>query len=216
MNLREHAKTIPSMGGRQIGDILQKSVMRLPADSVVIEVGTWMGAGTAQVAMALLDLKRENKIYTYDRFVVSSRQPEKAAREGLVLKDGEDSYNVVKKLLEPFPNITIVKAELTDGFQYEFNQPIGLYIDDACKSVKKFLPAMKAFSPYFIPDETVLILMDFYLWKKSGKSAHKYQSDFIKKHKDCFSFLEKIETTYQPEEGREFGAMFLYKGGLKL
>lgn len=208
--LEKHIEKIPSMGGRQIGHHIEEAVSKLKPDENIIELGTWLGAGTAQIAMALKKQGKNNKIFTHDRFLVSSRQPLKAGREGVKLVDGQDSFPVARAFLEPFPNIRIIKSEIKNVI-YNHGK-IGLYIDDACKQKERFKSAMRIFSPYFIPNKTILIMMDFYLFKNTRSESHKYQYKFMKKRPDKFERIKKIETTYQDEK-QEFGAIFLYKGG---
>jgi hypothetical protein len=44
---------IPSMGGRQIGPFLQRAAADVPGEMAIVEVGTWLGAATAELARGL-------------------------------------------------------------------------------------------------------------------------------------------------------------------
>lgn len=211
--LAKYAESIPSMGGRQIREYLFKYVKDVKEGRAIVELGTWLGAGTAQIALALLYFNKDNPVYSYDKFVVSGRQPMKAGREGWIIQKGDDVYDKVKKALEPFRcNITLVKGKIQElGYKKE---KIGLYVDDAVKQEKRFIKTLKIFEPYFVPGETVCIFMDYYLWEKSGDAKYKFQYKYMNENKDKFELIEdKIDSTYIPEEGKDEGAVFLYKGG---
>jgi len=210
MNLEEYAKSIPSMGGTQIGKYIREYVKQVPENTSIVELGTWMGAGTAQIALGLIEAGKDNHIYTYDRFIVSGRQPIKASWSGVELIDKEDSYLVAKEFLSKFPvNISIIKKEIRDS-EYH-GGPIGLYIDDACKQEKNFEATQRIFWRHFIPNVTVCIFMDYYLFEKTGSENHKIQYNYMHNHPNQFKLIkDRIEETYQ--DGEEYGAIFLYLG----
>jgi len=214
--LEDYADTIPSMGGKELKKHIFKYVEGVKEKRSIVELGTWMGAATAQIALALLYYGKDNPVYTYDKFLVSGRQPLKAAKAGWEIHRRDDIYKTVVKILEPFDcDITVIKGIIQD---VSYNrEKIGLYIDDALKQEERFLKALKTFSPYFVPGETVCILMDYYLFEKRRDKKHQFQYDFMQKHKDNFELIEdRIDSTYRPEEGKDEGAVFLYKGGLVL
>jgi hypothetical protein len=209
IDLTEYAQTFPSMGGRQIGEHIREAVKRIPDGTAIVELGTWMGAGTAQAALAVMDYEKDNPIYTYDRFIVSGRQPMKAAREGVELEPGTSNYDLVSGMLNVFPvPITVIRKEIKKA-EYH-GAPIGLYIDDACKQESNFLQTQRIFWRHFIPGVTICIFMDFYLWKKTGDEKHKFQYNFITERPEQFKHMKDVEETYGGEE--EFGAVFLYLG----
>lgn len=207
MTLDEYAASIPSMGGRQIGPHIRQAVSRMPENTAIVELGTWMGAGTAQAALGVMESGQNNPIYTYDRFIVSGRQPMKAAREGVKLLPQESNYQMVKDSLSRFPvEINVTKKEIRK-IEYH-GGPIGLYIDDACKQESNFLATHRIFWRHFIPGVTVCIFMDFYLFRKTGSEKHKVQYNYITSRPEQFQHLRDVEETYGGEE--EFGAMFLF------
>jgi hypothetical protein len=210
IDLAKEAEKIPSMGGRQIGQHIREAVFAAPDNTAIVELGTWMGAGTAQAALAVMESGKSMPIYTYDRFIVSGRQPMKAAREGVDLEPGTSNYELVSGMLSVFPvPITVIRKEIRKA-EYH-GGPIGLYIDDACKQESNFLQTQRIFWRHFIPGVTICIFMDFYLWKKTGDEKHKFQYNFITARPEQFKYLKDIEETYGGEE--EFGAVFLYLGG---
>ena len=219
MNYNEldwYANTIPSMGGRQLKEQIFRYVENLKEERSVVELGTWMGAGAAQIILALLYYGKNNPIYTYDKFIVSGRQPMKALKAGWEIQKGDDMYKIAKDILKPFEcNITVIKGVIQD-MKYK-REEIGLYIDDAVKQEERFIKTLKNFSPYFVPGETICIFMDYYLFEKTENKKHKFQYNFMQEHRDNFELLEdRVNSTYLPEEGKDEGAVFLYKGGLEL
>ena len=214
MDYRQLADSIPSMGGRQIGHIFDKYIKYLKPDRAIIELGTWLGAGTAQMALSVINHNKNSKIYTYDKFIVSGRQPLKAQKEGWRLSQGENVYSKVCETLSLFPvPISVIQGIITDAVYS--GEKIGLYVDDALKQPGRFEKGLEIFSPYFIPGETIIILMDYYLWEKRGSEHHKHQYNFIHSHSDCFKMIDdRIDSTYIPAEGKDEGAAFLYLGGL--
>ncbi len=205
------ADSIPSMGGRQIRQHIYKYVDMLKPGQAVVELGTWLGATTASIALALSIAEMNNPIYSYDRFIVKGRQPEKAGNEGWWLYEGQDVLPRVKSVFSYFPVlIEFIKGNILD-IKYS-GEKIGLYIDDAAKAKKNFDHALKTFAPYFIPGETICFFMDYYLWQKTGEEDHKYQYNFMQAHKENFQHIEDIDTSYQGV--KETGAIFRYMGGL--
>src|SRR5690606_12370375 len=49
--LERLADEFPSMGGKKIGPFLRKLARAAPSHTAIVEVGSWLGAGTAQLAI---------------------------------------------------------------------------------------------------------------------------------------------------------------------
>ncbi len=206
-----YADSIPSMGGRQIREHISEAVKNIKPNRTIVELGTWLGAATAQIALALMVYEKDNMIYTYDKFIAKGRQIEKAQAQGWELVEGEDYLQLVIDALSVFNcRITYVKGSISSN-RYTGGK-IGLYIDDAAKQKKNFDYCIREFSPHFIPGETICIFMDYYLWQNTGDMNHKYQFNFMQEHKDNFQHLKDIDTSYQDK--KEYGAVFKYLGGL--
>ena len=54
VDLNDIADGIPSMGGRRFGSLLRRLACDALSGTSIVEVGCWLGAGTAQLALALL------------------------------------------------------------------------------------------------------------------------------------------------------------------
>jgi hypothetical protein len=77
--------------------------------------------------------------------------------------------------------------------------PISVYVDDASKDPRTFIHILKTFGPHWIPGETVIVLMDFYYWKKlKGWRAVDYrcQQSFIEGHREHFSLIRGFREQY--------------------
>lgn len=189
MNLEEHIKSIPSMGGYQIASYLKEAVRTIQEGRTIVEVGCWLGAGTAQLAMEVSESNKNIEIHCYDQWEASETEVEKAQRlTGLSLKAGQDTLPVVKEFLSPFEvNIHYHKGDILKAKW--IGNPIGLYIDDAAKRPKAFEYVLKTFGPYWIPGETIIVLMDYHYWKKNPNPELKCQYNFINKYPDHFELL---------------------------
>ena len=68
MDLYAMANRIPSMGGREIGPVLRNLARHAPAGTSIVEVGTWLGAGTAQLALGIRERARPSEValHCYD------------------------------------------------------------------------------------------------------------------------------------------------------
>jgi len=201
--LNKIANSIPSMGGREIGSVIQEYVKKLKKDRAIVEVGAWLGSGTAQICFGVLKSGKPHKIYVYDRFKTRSSEKKKAKIQGVKIKS-QNTLPLVKKYLQPFKcDIIFVQGETLNA-KYE-GEEIGLYINDADKRKEYFDYSMKVFSEYFVSYDTILILMDYFFFEKRNDPGLKYQYEFMQLNQDVFEFIGRIENTVT--------GIFRYKGG---
>lgn len=188
---------IPSMGGTSLGPLLQKWALD---SETVVELGTWLGAGTKQLASTCPWL-----VYTYDIFKIHGNEIDKAAAYGVTVTEGQDTLPLVKSFLSEFKNIRYFKGRICD--QTWTGIPIDLYVDDACKYEPEFIGALKKFAPYWIAGKTVCVFMDYWWHLKRPKDSRAiFQKEFIESHKESFEFIT---------EDKSLGcAAFKYLGGL--
>jgi hypothetical protein len=180
----------PSMGGKEIGPFLRKLAREAPAETAIVEVGSWLGAGTAQLALGVHEREAPIPIYTYDRWEASGPEVAKALKRGMTeIRPGQDTLPWVMEALRPFNvPITFVKGDISDAAWD--GMPISVYIDDAAKTSKKFLRMLRTFGPSWIPGKTLLVLMDYYYWRKTGVDEHRCQTNFIENHRVHFEQIE--------------------------
>lgn len=186
----EHlASLIPSQGGHKIGRWVERWIDPKHGDSVV-ELGTWLGAGTAQAALALKKFDvADATIHTYDSFTATHD----GVKKWSPLTRGQDTLPIVKKSLEPFNmNIVYHKGRIEQSGPWK-GGPICLHIDDAMKRPDAFNWAIKTFMPSWVPNRTLVVLMDvFYFEKKPNDRALRYQLNWVKQS-GCLELLLRIE-----------------------
>ena len=166
------ANRIPSMGGREIGPVLRNLARHAPAGTSIVEVGTWLGAGTAQLALGIRERARPSEValHCYDRWQANRSEITKAAGCGVHLAFEEDTLPRVRRTLDPFGvPVEYHKGELL-GVQWD-GGPISVYVDDATKMPEAFLHALRTFGPSWVPGTTRLVFMDYDYWRTSGASA---------------------------------------------
>ena len=184
------ANEIPSMGGTQIGPVLREYAREAPDNAAVVEVGCWLGAGTAQLALGIRERANGTKlrIHCYDWWRANETEINKAAKWGLQLQPGEDLLPHVQRMLRPFNvQIEFHQGELSAA-QWN-DEPISLYIDDASKTPKLFFHALRTFGPSWIPGRTMVFFMDYDFWRKTGKNDHMCQKEFVEAHRESFEHI---------------------------
>ncbi len=191
VRLERLAAEIPSMGGAKLAQVLRRCAHQAPAGTTLVEVGSWLGAGTAQLAIGVGNRSQGESvaIHCYDRWKATAAEVGKASRHGVYLTEDGDLLPAVRDLLQPFQvPIHFHQGELSES---RWNgQPIGVYIDDASKTPPLFCHALLTFGASWIPGQTVLILMDYHDWKKDDNCDHKCQKHFIEANRKCFEPIQ--------------------------
>ncbi len=186
---------IPSMGGTEIGPILKKYASQVNSGQAIVELGCWLGAGTRQLLDGVQQSGRDVVVHSFDKFQVKGHQKEKAAAFGVNLKDSFQEFQKTfsTELTEQRLEVYWCKIE-----KATWNGPeIGVHVDDACKRQPAFDHAIKTFSPFWVPGETVVVLMDFWYFLKCKKSGLRYQFEWLEGNQHCFTELEQLDkSTY--------------------
>ena len=191
MDLTLLAEQLPSMGRASMAPLLQRAAREAPSGTALVEVGCWLGACTAQLALGLRDRHAAGRVsvHCYDRWQANEAEVGKAADAGVTFSDGEDTLPYVRRTLEPFEApITFHKGDITTAVWT--GGPISVYIDDAAKKWPAFYHVLLTFGPHWIPGETVLVLMDYDYWKRSGMDDHRCQREFIEANGRCFERVD--------------------------
>jgi hypothetical protein len=181
-NLEEAAQSIPSMGGKELADSFNRYIAEMPNGLDVIEIGAWLGAGTSQMALALIrNGKDKSSMYIYDRFKITKSEREKAEKQGLIIKAGKDSLSHVKKTLAPFAKYVPMYFKKTDAHKatYKGKKKIGLFVLDTAKRGEQFDAVIKHFKKHFIPGVTICFFMDYYYYLHREDESLKHQKDAI-------------------------------------
>lgn len=210
---------IPEMGGRRIGGFLREWAEKAPDGADIVELGTWLGAGTAQMATGLQSRPDAHniRIHTFDSFNISASSAEKARKQGADFTEGDDTLPWVKDALKSFqPLIEFHKGMLDENTEWT-GKPISVYVDDATKYPYTFYLCLKKFGPYWIPGQTIVVLMDalIYLKKKDLPAKNiadlRVQHEFVLGRPDSFTpiagFSDTSVAAYRYEGGIDFGAL---------
>lgn len=188
MNVKEiYADAIPSQGGRQIGKYLRRFARMVPKGCAAVELGAWLGSGTAQISLGLLRSGFNCPLFCYDNFKALKTEVEKAALFGVELVENQNTLPLVRKYLRPiYKRIHFIKGNVAD-IKYN-GPPIGLYVDDVSKRIETFLPVITELEPHFI-DGAMIVLMDYFFFEKNGNLFHKAQYNWMQENLDRFEFL---------------------------
>jgi hypothetical protein len=150
------------MGGTEVGPWLRRWASE--CSTSIVEVGSWLGAGTAQLALGA----RESgaSIHVYDNWRATEEEVEKARRAGVELRRGQDTLPLVRANLELFDvDITFHQGDIRRSAWP--GGPIGLYVDDAAKQPRTFRHVVSTFAPHW-QDGCVVVLMDYWYFRKGG------------------------------------------------
>lgn len=186
-------------------ELLRQYAADVPAGSMIVEVGAWLGACTAFLALGVTDSGRDNVIHVFDRFEAMPSETEKAKSWGVVLYEGEKTQGCFDNFIQPFRGVKIVKHVGNIKKAKWYSPWIGLYVDDASKRAKYFQHSMRTFGRRFIKNKTYVFLLDYFYYEKKGE-LYRAQENWMNKHKNNFKFLYRIGPV---------GAVFKYTGGLK-
>lgn len=215
MDTQDPILQIPEMGGRRIGGFLRKSAQEAPADTKFVELGTWLGAGTAQMAAGLRSRADEHniRIHTFDSFKISASSAEKARIQGVSFNEGDDTLPWVRSALKQFePMIEFHKGMLDEQTTWNGGDPISLYVDDATKYPYTFYLCIKKFGPSWLPGKTMVVLMDALIYLKKKDLTPKQlgdlriQHDFVMERPNSFTPITDLKDTSV--------AAFRYEGGI--
>lgn len=193
----ERQTVIPDMGASLISEMLEDSAAK--SRGSVVEVGSWLGAGT--VALARGAAKSNNELWVYDRWRASADEVEKAEKQGVKIKEGQDLLPLVEgEVNKTGARVNYVKGDLLAA-SYNGNE-IGLYVDDAAKRQHLFTHVLKTFAPRW-QDGATLILMDYYYYREAGPQF-RFQHETVSRFPNHFVPIEV------PNSDKSSHAAFIY------
>lgn len=155
---------IPHMGAAKIADLLEKLASEVPSDTSIVEVGSWMGAGTQALARGAK--ASGASLHVYDIWRAAAYQVVKARGFGITLHTGEDLLPYVRKVVDPIGADVIYHKGNVTGATWD-GAPISLYIDDASKQRTAWDHVTRTFFPA-LTNGAFVVLMDFYWCQKRG------------------------------------------------
>jgi hypothetical protein len=124
----------------------------------VVELGCWLGAGTAALAAGLRDQGSSARVVAVDRFRWNARHHPQMFDAGLA--DGEDFELLLRahtRELEPW--IETVRADLAE-FRWD-RGPIEILVVDAPKRRADVVRFLEVFGPSLIPGRSLVAFQDY-------------------------------------------------------
>lgn len=184
-DLRAIAASLPSMGGVEIGPLLERLASEVPKDQTIVEVGCWLGAGTAHLALGAM--KSAAPIHVYDRWRTHRNEVPKAARHGVDINEGQDTLPLVQAALRPF-GVKIHWHRCDIRRARWLGSPIGLYVDDASKGAAAWKRASRTFLRC-VAVGGVAALMDYHFHETAGP-GYLSQKRYMEARADRFEMIE--------------------------
>jgi hypothetical protein len=124
----------------------------------VVELGCWLGAGTAALAAGLRDRGRPARLVAVDRFVWKGPANSRVTRAGLM--EGDDFEPMFRANIQPLEDwIEPVRADLEE-FHWD-RGPIEILVVDAPKRPKAVASFLDRFGPALIPGKSLIAFQDY-------------------------------------------------------
>ena len=154
----------PTLRGTRAGLLLRRLARDAPDGTSIVQVGCWLGAETAQLALGLRERRDPEavRMHCYDRWQATGDDAKRAARRGMRLRPGDDRRPLVRSRLEPL-RLAIGLHDAARGVAPWKGGPISVYVDDS-ESPELFHEALRRFGRSWIPGRTVVAFMDVRLW----------------------------------------------------
>jgi hypothetical protein len=209
-SLKKYAAAIPDLGqgGKTIRATLTMAATLSPNDSSIIDIAPYLGSTTAYLGLGANLSGNKITIHSVDKWLTDKDYLEKAIKyhPEITFYMNEDIQPRWDKNINPFrsKNCSIIGTK-TDVIDWKPKvKNISVYVDDICHSKIQNNYVIKYFSPYFIPNKTVLFLMDYYFYERN-KPECQYQHNFMTHNKKAFCHIGRI--------GKTQTAVFIYLGG---
>ncbi len=189
------ASKIPSMGGRELGPRIDSHVSIMKNGLNIIEIGSWLGAGTAQIMISMINHGKDRSIlHVYDRFRATGSEIKKAKKCNVKLKPAMNTLPIVKNNLAPFSKLVNHEFHRGDALDIVYKDgEIGVFIIDTAKRANSFTAVMNQFQKFFVPGETICFFMDYYYYLHRPDDGLEFQEQFIR-NSGKYTELEKHES----------------------
>lgn len=217
MNIQKlitHADKIPDLGygGKTVKDDLMHYSSKVKSDRNIIDIAPCFGSTTAYISCGLLQNKNRDsiKVNSFDLWKLQNDEYRYKAKKycGYNLDSDEDFYYTYLKNIEPyfFINIQVIRKNILNVI-WQPRDKIGLFINDIGASKEYTDKIFQIFSPAFVPDETILFMMDYYFYesKHHTEKQYLYQKKFMEKNNNVFEFIKKVPGSKC--------SIWIYKGG---
>lgn len=187
------ADKIPELGhgGKATKNYLIKYAENTRSGRAIVEIGPFIGSSTAYLAIGA---GAKNQIHSYDLWLADPGYVKKARTQlGIDLKPGSDIYPIWCKNIKPWnTNIYPHKEDIAKAFWIP-KLPIGLYVDDAGHDITHIDRMASEFMRYFIPGETIIIMMDYFFYETHEDALYLTQKNYFENNKR-FTFIERCKS----------------------
>lgn len=184
----------------------------------IIELGPWLGLSTHYIIDGLIDNPyfKSKKIYVYDDFIWRSAWMDKHTPEEERLENYQDFQPLFNRYTSGLNEyVQVYKCKITDYRgnkhlpQLEWNKGlVELMYIDCGRTFDANQGWYQIFSPYFIPNVTLLIMQDWGLHKQLPPLWYNQTKQFTE------SKGNQLQIIHELTKGNI--ATFLYKGGMDL
>lgn len=155
-DLRAVASSLPHMGSVEVGPMLERLASEVLEGQAIAEVGCWLGAGTAWLALGA----GRTPIHVYDRWRARPNEVRHAARFGVHIVEGQNTLPLVMETLRPFGASVRYRRGDIRRARWPGGE-IGLYVDDASKAEAVWKRSAAVFLSR-VAIGGVAVLMDFH------------------------------------------------------
>jgi len=176
---------IPSLGsgGESARETITKYAKKVK-EGVVVDIGSYLGSTTNILAVA------DRRIHSIDKWELTDELKRKAKKyNGIDIEDDDDFFlRFYKNTAAIRHRLVIHRSDVLEMY-WDADIKIGLYLDDFGCTYEQTEKKMNIFKGAFIPNETYLIMMDYYFGESHG-GKYKGQEEYFAKDKD-FKFIER-------------------------
>lgn len=182
----------------------------------VIELGPWLGKSTLSILDGLIASGKFNdhKLHVYEDFVWRASFMNKYVPEQLKRKDGEDFLPVFLQMTSSLGDSIDANARAIQGQSWnshlpllEWNdKPVELLYVDCGKAFLENEAWFKIFSPFFIPDVTLIVMQDWRAFRKIPLNPFAHTRQFTDSKAGAMELLHEL--THGDV------ATFIWRGGI--
>jgi hypothetical protein len=201
---------IPAMTPDFVHEYLEEIGRGWSRQGCAVELGSWLGATAAALLKGLVQAEYDRPMYCYDRWQANRPEAEKAARQGVKVKEGQDLRPIFQdNVHRVYRNVWAIKGNI--GKMKWIGVPIEICLFDAPKRNPVFSHAVKQLSPWWVPGVTILGLLDYTFYDRyeldpRKRELFKIAYKFINRQPECFTFLKSWP-------GKCSCAFFRFEGG---
>lgn len=187
-------KKIPKMSPEFIQEYLQKLGTQWTGQGVAIELGSWLGGTAVPLLEGLIEAGYDRPFYSFDRWTANKAEVEKAKKQGVRVKDGQNLLPLfLENVTTIYPNIKPRRGMILDTIKEYPGDPIEICVFDAPKTEPTFTEALRVLLPHFIPNVTILGLLDYHFYQMhKGNRRERFMAPvrFMENYSDHFSRIK--------------------------